>query len=381
MRRLLGKLFSHPTPPTPVLPTIKSVVTTPSFVIDTQIVGNRLRDLRLALDQFNIKSKIAFSFKTNYDFAVSNFLHQHSLLAETVSEYEYQLAKKSGFLAKNIIINGPNKGQLSRYLPTNSIIHLDNIEEVSQVESSKTHPTNIGIRVNTINSPSRFGFNLENGEAGSVIERLRHQNIRINSLHIHLGSDIYDYRLYQKAALSIAQFINQSNLKVETIDFGGGFAAHGRIPYGRRFVPTPDINQYIGAISTLFQNIDYQPQLILEPGRYLIDDATAFVTKAVSVKSKKGTQIITVDSAITMLPSLWYRPPTIDITDPFFTTKNTHHSHTIIYGSSCQEHDVLYTGSAARITVGDLIIFYHVGAYNQSMAPQFIFPIPPTQIV
>ena len=349
---------------------------TPCYQVHASIVKNKLDYLRQTLSEKNIKSIIAVSFKTNYEFATSRFPHQNEMYAETVSEHEYKMAQKSKFVNKNIIINGPFKGNLSQY--TSSIIHLDNFAEIKSVRNTKSV---IGIRLNTNIVNSRFGFNIENGEAAKALLLLSSKNISIKSLHIHIGSDISDPILYQKTALKIAQFVKQNKLNLEYIDFGGGFPAHGATPYGRKNQPFRDISEYINAISTFFDNINYRPILILEPGRYLIDDAVCFITQVISKKLDQKCELLTVDSTINMLPSLWYRPATINVFDNHFKIKSTTSINVKIFGCSCQEHDVLYQGKLPTVEIGDYIVFYAVGAYNQSMAPEFIFSKPATYFI
>ena len=75
-----------------------------------------------------------------------------------------------------------------------------------------------------------------------------------------------------------------------------------------------------------------------------------------------------------MLSSVWFRPQIID----FPKNKKNKKINTIIYGSSCQEDDVLYQGDLPYLKNNDLIYFYCVGAYNQNMGNNFIFPKPQT---
>jgi diaminopimelate decarboxylase len=345
--------------------------TIPSFTISQSIIQQRLQSINQALNKLRIDGRIAVSFKTNYNFATSYIPQQNNLLAETVSQYEYNLALKSGFARDQIIINGPNKGDITKY--NSAIIHLDNFTEISRPLPAKA---TIGLRLNTKIVSSRFGFNIENGEANQALQLLHRQNISINSIHIHLGSDIYETAPYHQTASMISKFIKQNNLHPKYIDFGGGFPAHGSTPYGRKFQKTPEIIDYIEAISPLFAS-PQPPVLILEPGRYLIDDATYFATTVINSKSTNSSQEIIVDSTINMLPSLWYRPATITALDKKFQNLDSPLIDTTVYGSSCQEHDVMYRGKLPQLLVGHYLVFFAVGAYNQSQSGNFIFEQPP----
>lgn len=353
---------------------------TPYYIIDQSIVLQKILSIKNSFNKNSLPFLIAFSFKTNYDFAKSKFLTKNHILAETVSEYEYKIALKLGFNSSNIILNGPNKTNILSVLKTKSIIHLDNFNEIDQLPSSGI-TAQIGIRLNFNSTNSRFGFKVDNGDALKAINILKDKNIKLDSLHIHLGSDIYDPELYKQAAIKTTNFIIRHKLTPKTIDFGGGYSAHGAIPYGLKHANTPDISEYINVIINPLKQLSYKPTIIVEPGRYLIDDATVFVTKIINKTIKNNTQIITVDSTINMLPSLWYRPATIRLFDYNLCPTNTPKIKTIVYGSSCQEHDIMYQGINNNSNIGDLIIFYAVGAYNQSMCPDFIYQKPNSYFV
>lgn len=365
-------------------PLVKPVTSSPSFIIDQTVVESRLSGLIKALSKFSFPSKIAYSFKTNYDFASTNFLHKNRLLAETVSQYEYQLAIKLKFSSKNIILNGPNKGDLKKILQSQSLIHLDNFTEIDELVklTSVTPPTaTIGIRLRTSHMPSRFGFDIDSGDAQKAIQILTDNHISLDSIHIHLGSDIYEPSIYQQSAKSIGEFVAGNFLKIKYLDFGGGYPAHGATPIGRKSKNTPSIYNYVKAISTFYDHINYTPTLILEPGRYLIDDAVYFVATVINKSTDSSGQVLTLDATINMLPSLWYRPATIDSYHQDFSPNNNHRSNTTVFGSSCQEHDLLFRGTLPESQVGDKLVFFAIGAYNQSMSPQFIFKKPATILV
>lgn len=354
------------------LPTIQDTYPTPAFIMDSATVISRFKDITRALSVLGLKSQIAFSFKTNYDFAASALIKKLPLLAETVSAHEYRMAKKLGFTAAKIIINGPHKGSLKSYLTTGSLIHLDNFTEIEEIKAPLSAPRcRLGIRLRPSCVNSHFGFSIGNGDAQKAILALRQRGLKLSSVHIHLGSDIYHPDLYRQAAEEVADFININKIKINTVDFGGGFPAHGATPYGQPDLPTPAILDYLAAISILYKKIPFSPQLILEPGRYLIDDAVSLVTSVLDIKIENQVQIITSDTTISHLPSLWYRPATIRSTTPSSPAVKS-----IVYGSSCQEHDCLYRGPLPRLQVGSRLIFQAVGAYNQSQASEFIFKKP-----
>jgi diaminopimelate decarboxylase len=355
----------------------------PFFLTSTKVISNRLQLLNKAIKKsWGHNYNIAYSFKTNYDIA-NNFKFNN---AEVVSSSELALARNNRYQDQSIIINGPNKGNLFPLLQSQLMFNIDNFPELHQVvSSSKTASATIGLRVNCTYHPSRFGFNIDNGEAQEAITILKNNHLPLKGIHFHCGSDVQKPDTYFQCTSKIAEFVDNHQLQtqLEYVDLGGGIPSHGYLP-GSTIQSRPNLDKYIEAITAPIKSI-YQkkyPLLIFEPGRFLVDDATMFVTKIIDIKRPRSNlQIITTDSTINMLPSTWYRPNIIQV---FHLSKNKspHKSiESIIYGSSCQENDVLYSGTIDELNPNDFLVFFCVGAYNQSQSSDFIFKKPPTHFL
>jgi diaminopimelate decarboxylase len=351
---------------------------TPFFITQKSIVNRKLKKLNSSLKKhWGNNFTIAYSFKTNYDIAKNIKFSQ----AEVVSETELKLARSLKYQYQSIIFNGPNKGKIDHLLSRPLTINLDNFSEIQEVINySKPIKATLGLRLNTNIHPSRFGFNIESGEAQKAISLLDQSHLSISGLHLHLGSDIHQTSLYQKTSQKIFNFIASSSLKnLDYIDFGGGFPAHGRIP-GLNTQSDPNIAQYLKSITDPLQKlVDIQslPTLILEPGRFFVDDSTVLIGRVIDQR-QTNKQIITIDASINMLPSTWYRKQIVKTFFPDLHPKNTIDISTVIYGNTCQEIDCLYQGLLPKLSLGDLVVFYCVGAYNQSQTPDFIFKRPKT---
>ena len=357
---------------------------TPFFIIDPALIENRITTLTDFFKKHKYPFQPAYSCKTNYSLLSLPLLHQHHLFAETVSEFEYQLARKSKFSDSQIIINGPHKQNLSLLLSKPLHLHLDNLTEINQVIThSQKQPlkANLGVRINTLLQPSHFGFSLENGQAKSAIALLLDKNIPVSSIHLHLGTNLYDPTLYAKSISLTVNFIKEIytdyGIILKYLDLGGGFPSHGLLPHHLHTQSHP-IESYLKLIFSELQKLPYTPTLTLEPGRYLVDDAAIFVSKVIHSNIKDHRQQIIIDSTINQLPLTWTRPNIVAAFSPNLIQLKQTITPTTIYGASCQEIDILYQGNFPKVSPNDLIIFYCCGAYNQNMTPDFIFKRPKT---
>lgn len=344
---------------------------TPFFLTDKLIINQRHQLIKNNLDQiWGTKNIIAYSFKTNYE--VVEELKKINEFAEVVSKMEYEVAKTVGYKDSQIIYNGPNKENLLDILKHPIMVNLDNFSEIEKVAKYKKNiNSSIGLRLNSGLKPSRFGFNLENGEAKKAIKILNKNGIKISGLHIHLGF-FTSPKTYKLISKKIIDFIQNNDLSLEYIDFGGGFPSHGDKPYGYKKTPYFPINDYISQICEPLNKFYFnknKPFLILEPGRFLVDDSTVLVGKILDTKVLNNNQKIILDVTNNMLSSVWFRPQIIKV----YGVKSKFKLSTVIYGSSCQEDDILYQGKLPIVKVGNFVIFYCVGAYNQNMNSNFIF--------
>jgi len=347
---------------------------TPFFLIDQSIIKTRYELIKKNLTKsWGTKNIIAYSFKTNYKIGEEFKKQKIETYAEVVSKMEYQKAKTAGYPDSQIIYNGPNKENLMEVLKYPTMINLDNFTELETIiKHKKNIKSMIGLRLNSELKASRFGFNMENGEVEMAVKKLNKAGIKISGLHIHLGF-FTPPKTYKLISKKIINFIQDNNLNLEYIDFGGGFPSHGNKPYGYKKLPYCLVNDYVLQICkplNKFYRNKNKPFLILEPGRFLVDDSTILASRVLDIKTGKNSQKIILDATNNMLSSVWFRPQIIKI----FGTKSRKKISTIIYGSSCQEDDILYQGKLPTIKVGDLVIFYCVGAYNQNMNGDFIFP-------
>ncbi len=364
---------------------------TPLFISDSKILEKGLNNLEESCKNNWDNFQIAYSFKTNYEIARLKILKDHGLWAEVVSGWEYQMAKKIGYRGREIVFNGPSKtsSDLDIALNDGVLVFVDNFEELEKVRKIaglQKKNFKIGIRLKT-KIPrlyeSRFGFSVDNDEASKAVSLIeKDPHINLAGLHMHIGSDIDNPKIYRFAASAMTNFIKNNikdfENKIKYLDFGGGFPSHGLPPYGRLRWNPRSIEKYVNVISSQLLKIfkDRKPTLIFEPGRYLVDDAVFFVTKVTSCRDKEAGQILTTDATITMLPLVQYRPQIVKIYDKDMKEKKSQILNTIVYGASCRENDILYDKPLPKAKVGDVLIYYVTGAYNQNMASEFIFNKP-----
>ncbi len=368
-------------------------IETPLFLADTAILVDRYASLRETLERLWRPSAIAYSFKTNYAVAESRVLHGEGAWAEVVSGREYRLARRLGYAGEEIVFNGPYKrdDELRNALLDGALIHVNDPPELERLLAllpPQPSRVRIGLRVAAGPGvgPSRFGFSLARGEAHAAVARVASvDGAELAGFHLHLKGDTDDPSSYREAARELARFIADvmprlGGKRLASVDFGGGFPAHGPKPRSRdRWAPRP-IEEYVEAITAELAPVlpeNQRPTLILEPGRYLVADAIVFVSELVRVEHEAGLQLATCDGAVSMLPLTHYCPQVVRVFSRELEPRAGALEPSIVFGASCRENDVLYRGLLPRATAGEYLVFYAAGAYNSTLSPAFIFDTPP----
>jgi diaminopimelate decarboxylase len=372
---------------------------TPFFLLDSDILTNRATVMRERMSSRWGPSAVAYSFKTNYQVAELEILKQLGIRAEVVSGREYGMARGFGYEGPQIVFNGPHKteAELRRALLDGAQLHVHGaveLERLTRVASSLDGRFEVGIRV-AADLPyfghSRFGFSLDTDEADAAARRIRAcPALELTGLHFHGLGDTTDPHCYRLAAQKLVGFAEKSipdyRSRLRTLDLGGGFPAHGLKPRNRESWNPLPIQAYVDAIIEELEPAfpgEERPTLILEPGRYLVNDAIMLVSEVIDVPDRdpEARQVVLSNASITMLPLTHYCPQIIRAWTPELEPRDATQVDSILYGASCREDDILDEGPFPRVRVGDYLVYYAVGAYNANLGPDFIFESPPLVVL
>ncbi len=387
--------FSHFPSDDRIAPYIKKFARTektPAYLLDMCIMEQRLDSVKRSLSRYWKKVAIAYSFKTNY--APASALRRVGTYADVGSERELHLALRYGYAGEKIVFNGPNKtkSSLVTAMRHNVLVQVDNRAELMRLEEfSRTVKlrVRIGCRLNLSGHSmghSHFGFSRADLISLPVLVTLKKRYIRFEGVHVHTGTDIDQLDVFGNAARAAAETLTQmekAGLHARYVNCGGGMKSHGRKPYERQSWNAYTTDEYAQtiweAMRTQYPDAG-KLRLMIEPGRYLVDDAAVFVTRVQRVH-KGMKQTVFADGATTMLSLIPYRPQILRIFSPSFQQRNGNIQPTIIYGATLREDDVLFRGWLPSVSEGDVIVYYCIGAYNASLTPEFIFDKPKTHVI
>jgi len=384
----------------------------PLFVFSEKALRGKYREAHRAFSRRYPDVQFAWSYKTNYLNAICRVFHQEGSIAEVVSGFEYEKARRNGVDGSKIIFNGPHKerADLERAVNEGAMIQVDNIDELLTLASivrDRPEPASIALRVHlqtgTHTVWSKFGFNGDDGEVLQIIRRITTlPNLRLQGLHCHVGTFILDPENYRVAARRLVELAIEAEKigagQIRYLNLGGGFASHARLHY--QYLPpeqtTPSLDRYAEAICETIIGLwpagRDLPRLYLETGRALVDDAGYLISSVVAVKKRhlptqtqtamaaygKSTAVmpqgnsrhaLVLDAGINLLyTTAWYQPkilparPCLDTPEP-----------TTVFGCLCMNIDVIREDAPLpSLTTGDQVVLHPVGAYNITQSMQFI---------
>lgn len=339
------------------------------------------------------KCRIAYSVKTNYLSSIVGLLYQTGSKVEVVSGFEYQICRRLGIPGHDICFNGPWKkdAEIEEALRNKSLVNLDNYDELKRVEVIAGRipgPHKIGIRVNMeVSYPpwDKFGFNLTSGEALRMAERINNNpSMVLHGLHMHVGTYIPNPDQYGKGSAALVDLAlkirDKLGVTLSVLDMGGGYASsntlRGQMIPGGSTSPTPAM--YAEALTEPLirarDKHDFEPLLVLEPGRAMVDESADMLTSVTSVKPLLGGgRAAIIDAGVNVIPTAyWYDHEVVPV-----NCSARHTERVKVFGPLCMQIDVVRPEAVLPSPrVGDVYCLRRVGAYNFSQSMQFIYTRP-----
>lgn len=357
---------------------------TPLFVLDEAVLTEKIQQYCDAFHSAWRKTRVCYSVKTNYLPWIVRKISQLGVTPEVISGFELDLVNALG-IQGDIIVNGPVKtaAELTLCLQKGYFINVDNLDELKLLKDLAQQfslVAKIGLRVRPADeSWKRFGFEFASPQWQKALDLInQHDCLQLVGLHTHIGTGIIDLARYRASAQYMHQVASSLRIALTYIDMGGGFAtATARLShYSEAQWQVPSAADYADAIvePLLSYLQQHQCQLIVEPGRALIDDAVSLLTSVVSVDDER----IIVDAGKNIVPSVESRVHPVQPLLNKITAKKAFD----IFGPLCMGSDCLgrqiYMHKPA---VADVLIIAAVGAYSQSQSMQFIKYQAPVVVV
>ena len=324
---------------------------------------------------------ICFSIKSNSNVNLLREIGKLGLGADVVSMGELMLAVKAGIKPKKIVFSGVGKtsNEISYAIDRKILLinaeSISEIKEIERIAKSKKRKVKIGIRLNpntdanTLNQIStgkkddKFGVNKKSFI--KVIEYCKDsKNLELECLSVHIGSQILDYRPYEKMLKVVDNIIKKIDFKFKYIDLGGGMG----IPYNKNSKKL-NYTKYNSIIKKFLKK--NKSKIIFEPGRSIIGNAGILISKVIYIKNSERKCFIILDAGMNdlMRPALYGANHRI-----LPSIKNSKMSKKIyeFVGPICESTDKFSTLTKFQeLKEKDFIAICDTGAYGMSLSSNY----------
>lgn len=378
---------------------------TPCFVYFLDEIRARIDSVRQA---FGGRFLISYAIKCNPNPTLVRRLIQHVDWLDISSGGELERALRDGWKPDRLSFTGPAKRDSELSLAVDQRVGAIVVESIGEAERLSTLAAKAGViqlilvriapmklapgfGVNMAGKPTQFGIDEE--EIDSAVKQLSLlTSVRISGFHIYAGTQclradaiIQSYRGF----IELFRRVCESNdIAPEKLIFGSGLG----IPYYEQDQPvdlaaigtalSPDLDQ-------LRREARYaKTQLILETGRYLVGEAGLYLTRVVSAKHSRGTEIRICDGGMNHhLGACGHLGSVIHRNYRMFKVGDEKSTEVMksydLFGPLCTSIDMLGHGVRfPNLEIGDVIAIRNSGAYGLTASPvHFISHAPPREIM
>jgi diaminopimelate decarboxylase len=356
---------------------------TPLHVYDEATLRARARAYREALATYPGSARAVYACKANATVGLLRVLLGEGMGMDVASEGELAHALAAGAAPERLVIHGNNKSDADVHAAVAAaagLIVIDHLDELGQVERIAAEADRVqavllrvtpGIaadthaKIQTGHAASKFG--MAPAEIGAAIERAAAcPHLRLDGLHVHLGSQIRDLDAYLAAVEWLARFEPAARLPV--LDLGGGLA----IPYTDDD-DAPDLHTAVTATATaVARSFDPRPELVLEPGRSVVGTCGVTLYTVGAVKeTAAGVTYVAVDGGMSDNP----RPVLYGARYQAWIADRAGDGFDGVYavaGKHCESGDVLIEQAPLPAPrPGDVLVVAATGAYSASMASTY----------
>lgn len=359
----------------------------PLYVYDTAKMQEKLTLLRESFSGVNLKIKYAMKALNNL--SVLRFFKHQGIGVDCVSIQEVHLALHAGFAPREIMFT-PNCvafSEIKEGVELGVVINIDSISILEQFghEYGASVPCCIRLNPHLVgggNSKIQVGH--IDSKFGISVLQMRHlhrviqtNNISVNGLHVHTGSDILQPEVFLQGAEIIFD-IAKDFPALQFIDFGSGF----KVPYREGDVTT-DMHDLGQKMTVAFQDFckSYGKELEIwfEPGKFLVSESGYLLVTANVVKQTPASVFVGVDSGLNHL----IRPMLYDSYHEIVNISNPEGATRIysIVGYICETDTLGSDRKMQEVREGDILAIKNAGAYGFTMASQYNARFRPAEVL
>ena len=338
-----------------------------------------------------INPLICFSVKSNSNPKILRILKGLGAGADVVSGGELLKVLNAGISPKKIVFSGVGKSTDELKMAIKKKILLINTESYSEIalinklSKSSKRKTSIGLRLNPDIDAKTLGkistgraedkFGLSRKKFIEVCKNLKEfKHIELNSLSVHIGSQILSDIPFKKTLKVIEEIIRKTKTHFKFIDLGGGFG----ISYSSK-EKRIKLNNYSNLVNNFKKK--YNCNIIFEPGRAIIGNTGILVSKIQYIKNSISKSFVIIDAGMNdfMRPALYGAYHSIV---PLIKSKGQSMKNLEFVGPICETSCKFSSYKKYyRLKEEDYVAILDVGAYGSVLSSNYNTKPLPAEIL
>jgi diaminopimelate decarboxylase len=376
---------------------------TPLYVYDLDVVERQVTDLRAVLPP---RVELAYAVKSNPALAVVEHLGRLGLGADVASGGELATARRARIAGERVVMTGPGKRDDELRAAVEAGVRAVTVEspgELSRLEAiaaevGRAQPVLLRAavserarleRVRLVGDDGAGKFGMDTGDLAAATSRaVASPHLDFLGLHAFGASNVLDAGALLEHVESTVRAARRLALGAGTtlrlVDAGGGLG----IPY-EPHDGSLDLGRLGAGLGEITQDWSNDPllrdaRLLLEPGRFLVGPAGAYLSRVVDRKTVAGAIVVILDGGVhhVLRPALVGQEHRIRAFAANGERPNGGGGRAVpvtVAGPLCSGLDVFsQTAVIVPPEVGDLVAVLDVGAYGftESMPLFLSHPIP-----
>ena len=352
---------------------------TPTYVYSRAHIEAQYRSYTDALQ--GVEHLVCFAVKANSNLGVLNLLARLGAGFDIVSGGELERVLAAGGRADRVVFSGVGKTREDMRRALEVGVHCFNVESTDELERLQVVAAEMGkvapvsLRVNpdvdagthpyisTGLKENKFGIAIADAEA-IYVRAAQLPNLEVVGVDCHIGSQLTTVEPFLDALdrlLDLVDRLADCGIHLRHLDLGGGVGVRYRDE------EPPLVADYIKAIRERVGDRDLA--LVFEPGRYIVANAGALLTRVEYLKHTEHKDFAIIDAAMNDLirPALYQAWMGVSAVTP---REGEGRAYDLV-GPICETGDFLAKDRQLNLAEGDLLAVQSAGAYGFVMSSNY----------
>jgi len=376
---------------------------TPAYIYDLDVVGRQVEALRAVLPA---RFDLAYAVKANPNLAVLRHLMNLDLGADVASGGELRHVLRAGFDPAHVVMTGPGKRDEELTAAVEAGVRVITVEAVGELRRLARIAEGLGRRQSILlraavtetarlervrlvgdDGAGKFGMDMADLRIAAT-EAVASSSLEPVGLHAFGASNVTDAAAlasHVEATVDTARGLAaEAGFELRLVDAGGGLG----LPYETHEAEL-DLAALGARLEALATRMDddaatRETRLLLEPGRFLVGQSGAYLTRVLERKLVGGHHVVILDGGIhhVLRPVLVGQEHRVRVLTGAGAGANAGPNRfpVTIAGPLCSGLDVFAQAAVMALPdPGDLVAVLDVGAYGatESMPLFLSHPMPP----